>query len=80
MVGLPVVGLATTELVTVIRNGENGFVDTRLESLNAAMEALLDAPQEAARMGASARRDAQERFGIERFVRDWLQVFARVAG
>lgn len=79
MVGLPVVGLATTELVTVIRNGENGFVDTRFGSLAAAMHALLDNPQEAARMGANAKRDAHERFGIERFVRDWLQVFARVA-
>ena len=79
MVGLPIVGLATTELVTVIRNGENGFVDTRLGSLAAAMQALLDSPQEAARMGVNARRDAQERFGIERFVRDWMEVFARVA-
>lgn len=79
MVGLPIVGLATTELVTVIRNGENGFVDTRFGSLAAAMQALLDSPQEAARMGANARRDAHERFGIERFVRDWTEVFARVA-
>jgi glycosyltransferase involved in cell wall biosynthesis len=79
MVGLPIIGLATTELVTVIRNGENGFVDTRFGSLAAAMQALLDNPQEAARMGANARRDAYERFGIDRFVRDWMEVFARVA-
>lgn len=80
MIGLPVVGLATTELVTVIRNGDNGFVDTRLEPLVAGMQALIDAPHEAARLGANARRDAQARFGIERFVRDWVEVFARVAG
>ena len=79
MVGLPVVGLATTELVTVVRNGENGFVDTRPDALVAAMQALLASPQDAARLGANARRDAQERFGIERFVRDWMDVFARVA-
>lgn len=78
MVGLPVVGLATTELVTVIRNGENGFVDTRLSPLASAMNALLADPAEAARLGANARRDAEERFGIGRFVRDWLDVFARI--
>jgi len=79
MVGLPVIGLATTELVTVIRNGENGFIDTRFSPLVAGMQALLETPQEAARMGANARRDALERFGIERFVRDWVDIFARVA-
>jgi glycosyltransferase involved in cell wall biosynthesis len=63
----------------VIRNGDNGFVDTRFGPLAAAMQAMLDSPQEAARMGANARRDAHQRFGIERFVRDWTEVFARVA-
>jgi hypothetical protein len=79
MVGLPVIGLATTELVTVIRNGDNGVLDTRFGPLVGAMRALLRDPAEAARMGANAQRDAQERFGIERFVRDWLDVFAQVA-
>lgn len=54
-VGLPVIGLATTELVTVIRNGENGVVDTRFSPLVSAMRALLRDPREAARMGATAR-------------------------
>jgi glycosyltransferase involved in cell wall biosynthesis len=78
MVGLPVVGLATTELVTVIRNGENGYVDSRPQRLHDAMRALIDDPEEAARMGANARRTAYERFAIERFVQDWLQVFEQV--
>jgi glycosyltransferase involved in cell wall biosynthesis len=80
MVGLPVVALATTELATVVRDGENGFVDTRPARLVAAMHELLRDPQAAARLGANARRDAHERFGIERFVRDWSEVFARIAG
>lgn len=78
MVGLPVVGLATTELVTVIRNGENGFVDTRLDRLAEAMKHLLAHPEEARRLGEAARRTALERFGIERFVRDWMDAFALV--
>jgi hypothetical protein len=79
MVGLPVVGLATTELVTVIRNGENGFVDTRPGSLVDAIRVLLREPKAAAQLGANARATALERFGIGRFVRDWSEVFARVA-
>jgi glycosyltransferase involved in cell wall biosynthesis len=79
MVGLPVIGLATTELVTVIRNGDNGLLDTRPDVLVDAMRALLRDPRIAAQLGASARRTAQERFGIDRFVRDWSEVFARVA-
>ena len=80
MVGLPVVGLATTELVTVIRDGENGFVDTRIERLVEAMKRLLRDPAEARRLGAAGQRTAMERFNIERFVSDWLEVLRRVAG
>ena len=80
MVGLPIVGLATTELVTVIRNGENGFIDTRLDRLVDAMQRLLADPGLARELGAAARRTAQERFGIDRFVADWLDALATVAG
>jgi glycosyltransferase involved in cell wall biosynthesis len=80
MVGLPIVGLATTELVTVIRNGENGFIDTRLDRLVDAMQRLLADPGLARELGAAARRTAEERFGIDRFVADWLDALATVAG
>jgi glycosyltransferase involved in cell wall biosynthesis len=79
MVGLPVVGLATTELVTVIRNGDNGFVDTRPQKLVEAMQALLRDPAEARRLGENARRTAEERFNIGRFIDDWLQALREVA-
>jgi hypothetical protein len=79
MVGLPIVGLATTELVSVIRNGESGFVDTRVERLVDVMRHLIDDAAEARRWGAAARELARERFGIERFVADWLAVFRTLA-
>ena len=79
MVGLPVVGFATTEMVTAIRNGENGWVDTRPEHLVDIMQRLIADPAEARRWGDAGRRMALERFGIERFVEDWLAVFALVA-
>lgn len=78
MIGLPLVGLATTELATVIRNGENGFIDTSPERLIEHMRRLTTSPPEAAELGAAARREALWRFNIERFVADWQKVFRDV--
>ena len=78
MVGLPIVGLATTEMATAIRNGESGFVDTDPARLIDAMQALLRDPAEARRLGEGARRHALERFGIGRFIDDWNDAFAHV--
>jgi glycosyltransferase involved in cell wall biosynthesis len=78
MVGMPIVGLATTELATVIDNGVHGFIDTRLDPLVEGMRLLLAEPAEARRMGEAARRRACERFGIERFIHDWDAVLREV--
>ena len=78
LVGLPVVGLATTELVTVIENGRNGFTDTRLEPLVDVMRTLIAEPGLARELGQAARRTAEERFAIERFIADWNDVLAQV--
>ncbi|MCG2578740.1 glycosyltransferase family 4 protein [Dechloromonas sp. XY25] len=80
MIGLPVVGLATTELVTVIKNGQSGFVDTDPQRLIEPMRHLLEHPEEAAAMGREARKEALHRFNIDRFVADWLSVFRDVTG
>ncbi len=78
-IGMPVVALATTELPTVIQNGVNGFISCDPDALIAAMRRLLVDPVEAHRMGANARATARERFGIQRFARDWNAAFARAA-
>jgi glycosyltransferase involved in cell wall biosynthesis len=80
MLGMPVVGLATTEMATAIQNGVSGFVDTDVSKLVEQMKRLLLDPAEARRLGESARTYALERFNIQRFVRDWEAVFAEVAG
>jgi glycosyltransferase involved in cell wall biosynthesis len=80
MLGMPVVGLATTELVTLIENGRSGFIDTRPEKLIEPMRFLLNEPHEARRIGQAGRHIAVERFSIERFARDWEATFAEVAG
>jgi hypothetical protein len=80
MVGMPIVGLATTELVTVVKNDESGWIDTSLETLIEHMHALLTSSAEARRLGEGARKTAMERFGIERFAREWADAFALVTG
>jgi glycosyltransferase involved in cell wall biosynthesis len=77
MVGLPIVGLATTELATVIENDVSGYVNTNLETLVNRMEELLRDPQKARRLGEGAREVAIARFNIIRFIQDWCDVFER---
>jgi hypothetical protein len=75
LLGQPVVALATTEMPTVIRSGENGFADTDPDRLEDAMRALLADRSLAERIGAAGRETARDRFSIERFARDWNRVF-----
>jgi Glycosyl transferases group 1 len=69
--GLPVVGLATTELATVIRNGREGFVHTDLDEVVGFGERLLEDHGLAVELGANARRLVARRFGIARFAEEW---------
>jgi hypothetical protein len=73
-VGLPVVGLATTELPTIVDDGVSGFVATDVDRLVDAMRLLLDDPDLAARLGAAARTTALRRFSLARFTAAWDRV------
>jgi glycosyltransferase involved in cell wall biosynthesis len=78
MVGLPIVGLATTELVSVITSGVNGYISLDVENLAKHMKRLLDSPDQARRLGENARTYALDRFSITRFAADWEVLFQRV--
>ncbi len=78
--GMPVIGLATTEMATAVANGVTGYVDTDLRMLIERMRELLADRPAAERLGAAARDYARERFGIERFAREWDETFRMVAG
>lgn len=80
MIGLPIVGLATTEMSTAVIDGVNGFVDTDPGRLMLHMRRLLAEPEEARALAEGARRIARARFGIARFVADWNRVFAEATG
>ena len=77
-IGMPVVALATTELPTVILHGETGYVSCDVDVLIECMQFLLSNYKEAYRLGGNARMVAQERFGLDRFIRDWNGAFALV--
>lgn len=79
-IGLPVVALATTELVTVIKDGENGFIGTNVDRLVGRMRDLLADPEEARRMGEAGRRTIHKRFNLERFAADWEAAFEEAVG
>ena len=80
MIGMPIVGLATTEMATAIENGKSGYVDTNPAMLVARMQELMRYPALAKQLGEQARRRALERFGIRRFVDDWNAALQHVTG
>ncbi|GAB1541731.1 glycosyltransferase family 4 protein [Scytonema sp. NUACC21] len=80
MVGLPIVGLATTEMTTVVENGVSGYINTDVEKLIFNMGQLLDNKTQAQKLSQGARETAQNRFHINRFTRDWDTVFKSVTG
>jgi glycogen(starch) synthase len=79
--GRPVVAARVGGLPEVVAHGSTGLLvqpDSPL-ALAAAVERVLDAPELAGRMGAAARRRAQEVFGLERHVESYEALYRRLA-
>ncbi|NJL85883.1 MAG: glycosyltransferase family 4 protein [Leptolyngbyaceae cyanobacterium SM1_1_3] len=74
--GVPVVGLATTELVTVIENGVSGYLSTDVDVLIARMQQLIADPTLAQRLGQAAQQQGRRRFSLNRFIADWNQALS----
>ncbi len=79
MSGMPVVALATTEYVTVIKDGENGFINTDTDYLIEQMKRLLNDDELAISLGQNAKATAEKRFSIARFISDWENLFSAMA-
>jgi hypothetical protein len=76
MVGVPVVGLATTEMTTIIENEKSGILHTDIDYLIRRMKALLKNREYARTLGEAGRNYAVKRFNIKRFVDDWKILLA----
>lgn len=80
LAGLPVVALATAEMVTVIEHGVSGFAVTDAAQLAPLMETLLREPGLARLLGEAGRRQVRERYAIGRFAADWDDALRTVGG
>jgi len=74
-IGLPIIGLATTEMAVTINNGISGYIHTNRDWLIEKMQLLLDNPHLAKELGMSAKETAERKFNISRFAQDWLNAF-----
>ena len=77
--GMPVVGLATTEAPEAVPR-EAGVISTSVDVLARALRALIADPARAEAMGRAARAAALARYGLGRFLDDWDRVLGEVAG
>ena len=68
--GMPVVALATTEVVEAVPP-EAGVISTQVEVLADAARRLVADPEQARLMGKAARVAATARYGLERFLGAW---------
>ncbi|HQP92109.1 MAG TPA: glycosyltransferase family 4 protein, partial [Candidatus Omnitrophota bacterium] len=71
MIGLPVIGLPATELIWVIKNGVNGFLNSDLDFLAKKMRLLLKDRAYAKNLSRASRSYAKKYFGIEKFAAEW---------
>jgi hypothetical protein len=75
MLGVPMVAMATTEYVTVIKDGVSGFIHTDIDYLIEKMKMLLNDHSLAAKIGEEGKQVARERFNINRFTSQWKSIF-----
>jgi glycosyltransferase involved in cell wall biosynthesis len=68
--GMPVVALATTEAPEAVPP-DAGVLSTNVETLRSALRGFIVDPERARAAGEAARAAALERYGLERFLRDW---------
>lgn len=78
MLGIPIIGMATTELPTIIKNDVNGFIHTDIDVLVEKMQQLLHDKDHATKMGIEGRKTALSRYNIKRFTNDWEQTILSV--
>lgn len=79
LVGLPIVGLATTQMALTFHNGHTGFVHTDVDWLIDRMKDLLADRSLAQQISSQGQSDIARHFNIERFAHDWSQLIVQVS-
>jgi len=74
---MPVIVVAATEALEAVPRGA-GLLSTDIHRLVDAFQLYLNEPQAAAEAGLRARAAALERYGLERFLRDWDELLDSV--
>jgi glycosyltransferase involved in cell wall biosynthesis len=79
--GRPVVATDVGGNPEIVRHGVDGYLVPRGDdrAASAAMLQLLDAPQEAKRMGEAGRRRIQERYQLDRTIERYYRLYRRLA-
>jgi hypothetical protein len=75
--GMPVVALATTEVVEAVPPAA-GAISTRVDALVEAARGFAADPEAARVAGKAARRAALDRYGLGRFLADWDRLLGEV--
>jgi glycosyltransferase involved in cell wall biosynthesis len=75
MIGLPIAGMATTEMPAVFTNGVNGIVHNDIDHLIFQMKKMINDRSYAREIGERGRETVRSRFNIQRFTRDWELIF-----
>jgi hypothetical protein len=75
--GMPVVALATTEVVEAVPP-QAGTVSTQVDVLADAVRGFVGDPDRARDAGEAAREAALERYGLKRFLADWDRLLEEV--
>jgi glycosyltransferase involved in cell wall biosynthesis len=77
--GVPVIASRVGGLPEAIEDGVNGILTSNLaEAVAECVRRIESDPDEAARLGANARRTIEERFTVERMVDDTIAVYRRI--
>jgi glycosyltransferase involved in cell wall biosynthesis len=80
MVGMPIIGLATTEMPIAVENHISGFIHTNVEFLIGKMKLLLEDRGKALELSEGAKASAVKKFNIARFTQDWIKAFHYATG
>jgi glycosyltransferase involved in cell wall biosynthesis len=78
MLGMPIIGLATTEMSVAVTNGKAGYVHTSIPYLIRKMKYLLNNPHKARELGVGAKKRAMGNFNIYKFTTAWEDLFKKV--